>query len=62
MAYQTNAFETVSVKEFGAKGDGVTDDTAAIQRAFNTLAGLVSRRMPASARLRVVRRADEFRV
>lgn len=37
--------ESVSVKDFGAKGDGVTDDTAAIQAAVNS--GVTSVYFPA---------------
>jgi hypothetical protein len=42
---------TVNVKDFGAKGDGMTDDTQAIQLAINSLTGGGIVRVPAGTYL-----------
>lgn len=44
---QTKLEQYVSVKDFGAVGDGVTDDTAAIQAAIDSQAGFLSVYFPA---------------
>lgn len=44
---QSKLRDAVSVKDFGAVGDGVTDDTAAIQAAINSKAGFLAVYFPA---------------
>ena len=54
------AAHPVSVKDFGAKGDGVTDDTKAIQAALTSVpTGIVT--IPREQRLLQVGKSDDFR-
>lgn len=46
---QSKMRDVVSVRDFGAVGDGVADDTAAIQAAINSKAGFLAVYFPAGA-------------